>query len=114
MIEVIQQLMHLREPEQLMQLDLSQYTDLAFGIYWKDISGHYLGCNDYLAHQGGYQEKTTVLGLTDYDLAWSKEAENYVANDTQVIKKQTPASFIEQVLSLITASDLILVIKYPS
>lgn len=77
--------------------------DLPGIIYWKDISGHYLGCNQYavdLMQKTGVTKTNNlseIIGKTDFDLFDKKTAEQYQENDRLVIKNKkaiTPEHFL--------------------
>lgn len=53
--------------------------------WWKDLEGKYLGCNDAIAELLGLDSPKEVIGKTDYELAWSENADQLVANDKIVI-----------------------------
>lgn len=56
-------------------------------VYWKDLNGIYLGCNDNQAKSLGFEKGTDVVGKTDFELPWSKEtAELFSRNDKKVIQ----------------------------
>jgi signal transduction histidine kinase len=65
-------------------------------IYWKDIDGKYLGCNQNMLSLLGYTKSTDIVGKTDHDLIWSSSAEyirhidNYVAatGDMQILQEE--------------------------
>lgn len=42
-------------------------------IYWKDLDGKYLGCNQYMLNMIGLTREE-ILGKTDYLLCWKEEA----------------------------------------
>ncbi|TLM65556.1 MAG: PAS domain S-box protein [Deltaproteobacteria bacterium] len=55
-------------------------------VFWKDTNGRYLGCNRSFAQATGLENPDSVIGLTDYDLPWSREeTEGYLSDDRQVI-----------------------------
>jgi PAS domain S-box-containing protein len=56
-------------------------------IYWKDLDGYYLGCNKYVLTMAGLQERSELIGKTDYDLAWKDEAPKLRAIDESVAIK---------------------------
>ncbi len=56
-------------------------------IYWKDLKGRYLGCNDIQANSLGFQSGMDIIGKTDYELPWPKGfAEIFRKNDIEVIE----------------------------
>ena len=75
-------------------------------IYWKDINGVYLGCNDLQAKNLGLKNRSEIIGKTDFDVSENEKAarkfqkndfdvissgKNIIVEETVVIdKKQTP------------------------
>lgn len=55
-------------------------------IYWKDLEGRYLGCNDYLLNLLSVASRELIIGKTDHDLFSQKEADNILEIDSSVIK----------------------------
>ena len=54
-------------------------------VYWKDISGVYLGCNDKQAQSLGFKKGTDIVGKTDYDLPWGEGiADKFRENDSRI------------------------------
>ena len=69
------------------------------GVFWKDLSGAYLGCNQVLVKNLGLCSPSEIIGKTDFDLPWPRaEAEAYRADDAEVMERQAPKwHIIEQV-----------------
>lgn len=63
-------------------------------IYWKDLSGHYLGCNQFaidLMKKTGViknSDISEIIGKTDFDLFDEITAKQYQKNDKLVIKER--------------------------
>lgn len=56
-------------------------------IYWKDMTGRYLGCNTMQAKNLGLQSNVDIIGRTDFELPWPDNyAEEFRQNDIEVIK----------------------------
>lgn len=53
-------------------------------IYWKDLSGKYLGCNEYMAKMAGL-DRCEIIGNTDYLLPWKEQANKIREIDLLVI-----------------------------
>jgi PAS domain-containing protein len=53
-------------------------------VYWKDINGKYLGCNDYMAKMAGLSREQ-IIGNTDYYLPWKDRANKIREIDLLVI-----------------------------
>lgn len=56
-------------------------------VFWKDVDLNYLGCNRLFALDAGYQETKEIIGLCDYDMGWSNEADLYRSDDRRVMQK---------------------------
>lgn len=55
-------------------------------VYWKDVHGVYLECNDRQAKTLGLQFGRDVIGKTDFDLPWPREsAEAFYGNDQRIM-----------------------------
>lgn len=56
------------------------------GVFWKDTTGRYLGCNHIIASSAGFSRPDEIIGKTDLELPWPKEhSERYMADDCEVI-----------------------------
>jgi two-component system aerobic respiration control sensor histidine kinase ArcB len=56
-------------------------------VYWKDVRGVYLGCNDLQAQHLGLQYGYEVIGKTDFELPWDKKSATvFRENDIEVMK----------------------------
>ena len=56
-------------------------------IFWKDLNSVYLGCNSSFLEAVKKNNIEDVIGKSDIDLIWAKEAQKYIDDDRQVIKK---------------------------
>jgi PAS domain S-box-containing protein len=55
-------------------------------IYWKDINGVYLGCNDLQAKNIGLKDRRQIIGKTDFDISENeKAARKFQENDFAVM-----------------------------
>lgn len=80
-------------------------------VYWKNLDGVYLGCNDKQAQTLGLEFGDQVIGKTDFDLPWGKEsAQEFYDNDQRVIE-QGEAEIVEERIS--DNGDTVLSIKAP-
>ncbi len=60
-------------------------------IFWKDRDGVYLGCNEVFAGATGLGGPAAVVGKTDSDLPWPREAgEVYRADDSEILRTGRP------------------------
>src|SRR3990167_3242515 len=62
--------------------------DSIAGIHWsKDKKRKYLNCNDLMVKTLGLNNKSDIVGKTDYDLPWSAQAATLLQNDLEVMKE---------------------------
>lgn len=69
---------------------------LPFHVFWKNIDGVYLGCNDIFAKSHGFSSPEALIGKTDFDLPTMVDAEHYRADDQEVIRSRKPKLHIEE------------------
>ena len=78
----------LHHQEKLLHLVIDNVPHL---IFWKDINGIYLGCNQNFANMVGVETPEQIIGKTDFDLSWqSEQIKKIIANDKVVIDSDTP------------------------
>ena len=65
-------------------------------VFWKDRELRYLGCNRLFAQAAGIDNSLSIAGKTDFDLAWAKNAEEYRADDLQVLTSRSPKLNFEE------------------
>jgi signal transduction histidine kinase/CheY-like chemotaxis protein len=67
--------------------DLKYVVSMTPGnVYWKSLSGHYLGCNNNLAEMLHLPSSDHIVGLSDKDLLELETAEHVIAIDTEVLE----------------------------
>jgi len=55
-------------------------------VYWKDINGLYLGCNNRQARSLGFEYSHEIVSKTDFDLPWGEnKAEIFRINDLRIM-----------------------------
>ncbi len=59
-------------------------------VFWKDLNSVYLGCNKLFAQDAGIQSAQQIIGKTDFDMIWREQAEQYRADDYQVMNSGVP------------------------
>ncbi len=80
-------------------------------VYWKNLNGVYLGCNDKQAQTLGLELGEQVIGKTDFDVPWpTKSAQKFHDNDQRIIEKGE-AEIVEEEIS--AQGDTVLSIKAP-
>ncbi len=66
-------------------------------IYWKDLSGKYLGCNKYMARMIG-KKRNQIIGFTDFSLIDKNQAERIKENDILVINNNKKYELEETII----------------
>lgn len=59
-------------------------------IYWKDIYGLFVACNNSQANAAGFAHASEMIGKSDYDMPWKDNADEIRANDKEVIESKQP------------------------
>ena len=66
-------------------------------VFWKDINGVYLGCNDAFVQSLGLSSEDEIIGKTDFMLPVEvQEAAAYREDDLDVINTNKPKLNIEE------------------
>ena len=74
----------LQESQQLLKLVVDT---LPQAIWWKNSEGIYMGANRFIANVAGFDSPEEMIGLTDYDMPWTKEeADSYRKVDSRVLE----------------------------
>ncbi|MCA9259135.1 MAG: PAS domain-containing protein [Planctomycetales bacterium] len=74
-------------PETLRELLPKILQTIPYMVFWKDRDSRYLGCNDVFAESAGLACPEQIIGLTDFDLPWTREeTESYRADDREVME----------------------------
>lgn len=75
------------------------------GVFWKDLDGVYLGCNETFAKEYGFKDSSLVVGKTDFELIQSpEEAKAYRADDAEVVRQRLPKRHIIERLRKVDGS----------
>ncbi len=70
---------------------------LPYYMFWKDRNSVFLGCNKLFSETAGLGSPEDIIGLTDYDLPWSREdSDAYRKDDDEVMRKALPKLNIEE------------------
>ncbi len=86
---------------------------LPFSIYWKDLSGKYIGCNNHMLKMTGLSSQQDLIGKTDYEMPWSKNAQFIRNTDIKATQMDTPHTSQEHDLMSPTSGAVYLSIKSP-
>jgi PAS domain S-box-containing protein len=65
-------------------------------VFWKDCNSVYLGCNEVFAKSTGIENPEDIVGKTDYDLVWKKNADAYRRDDRRVMESGEPLLNFEE------------------
>jgi PAS domain S-box-containing protein len=68
-------------------------------VFWKDRDLHYLGCNPPFALDAGKSRPDEVVGKDDFQLGWVDRADQYRADDRNVLATGIPKLFYEELLT---------------
>ncbi|GJM07627.1 MAG: hybrid sensor histidine kinase/response regulator [marine bacterium B5-7] len=60
-------------------------SNLPGHVYWKDLDGVYVSCNDTQAVTLGYEKGQQIVGKTDFELPWHNTAEALRSVDAQIV-----------------------------
>lgn len=71
--------------------------NLPRAIFWKDRDLKFMGCNLIFAKVAGLKSPHELIGKSDFDMAWSAQADAYRKDDLEVIYKRKPKLDIEEV-----------------
>lgn len=65
-------------------------------VFWKDLNGRFLGCNQAFARDAGLSDPSEIAGLTDHDMLWSEFADQYIADDRAIMSSGVPRLNFEE------------------
>ena len=65
-------------------------------IFWKDMDGVYLGANKRFVEDTQLNDVSEMIGKTDYDMPWKKDAERFREDDASVIRSEVPRLLYEE------------------
>ncbi|GGF93609.1 hypothetical protein GCM10010995_08490 [Cysteiniphilum litorale] len=69
------------------KIDFQQVLDaIDAHVYWKDVTGRYLGCNSSVLSFNKFKKIKNIVGKTDYDILPEKMADQAIANDAEVMR----------------------------
>jgi PAS domain S-box-containing protein len=66
-------------------------------IFWKDKDLRFMGCNKIFADVAGASSPRELIGKTDFDMAWSAQADAYRKDDMEVMRSRKAKLDIEEV-----------------
>ena len=65
-------------------------------VFWKDRQGRFQGGNVAFARDAGLASPAELLGKTDYEMSWKKDAARFQADDRQVVETGVPKLDFEE------------------
>lgn len=94
----------LRRSQQILQLVMDNIPQ---GVFWKDCNSIFLGCNKNFLKKTHLSSPAEIIGLTDYDMPWSKEqAEWFRECDRLIMTNNTPRYHIIETLSEVDGNKI--------
>lgn len=87
------------DPELLLEKEHIIKSDAHFHVFWKDLSGTYLGANDIQARMLGLEKGHQTIGGSVLDYFVSDTAKAIQDNDRRVINEKSSKIFIEPILT---------------
>ena len=70
---------------------LQKITDLVpVRMFWKDMDGVYLGANESFVADAQLNTVSDIIGKTDYEMTWKKDAKRFRDDDASVIETGVP------------------------
>ena len=66
-------------------------------IFWKNLDGAFLGCNQVFLKGGGFREYSELIGKVDAELPWKKYKDLYYKDDQYVIHTRKMVTRIEYI-----------------
>jgi PAS domain S-box-containing protein len=66
-------------------------------IFWKDRDLRFMGCNKIFASVAGANSIHELIGKSDFDMAWSAQADAYRQDDMEVMRSRKAKLDIEEV-----------------
>ncbi len=84
---------------------LQQYYEniiayLPGNIYWKDLNGCFLGCNNNVVKLAGLTDRSEVIGKDDYQFIWKEQAQKVRETDRKIMADGNPAELEETAIML--------------
>lgn len=83
-------------------------NSIPVGMFWKDLSLKYQGCNKSFAQHAGFSDPNEIIGKSDFELCWGDKALDYQADDLAVINSGNSKLNIEETLKRHDGSTIFL------
>jgi len=79
-------------------------------VYWKDVYGTYIGCNEQQAQSAGFPSRKEMLGKTDLEMPWKEQAKILRNIDLEVMRTANPIT-VEEPSTLADGKEAIFLSK---
>lgn len=86
---------------------------IAGNLWWKDINGAYLGCNDAFLSSLEVNSRVDVIGKDDYGFTWAQTADTLLKHDQEVMNLGAPLRKEETLALKSGAVKTFMVMKAP-
>lgn len=73
-------------------------SNIPTGIYWKNLDGNYLGCNEYFAKLVELPSPNEIIGKTDSELILKNQNESISKNEAIALESGMPQRFEESIV----------------
>ncbi|HOP64180.1 MAG TPA: ATP-binding protein, partial [Spirochaetota bacterium] len=73
---------------------------IPIGVFWKDADHVYKGCNNFFAHEMGFNSPEEIAGRTDKDLVFRENYRDFILSDSEVIETGKPKINYEETITL--------------
>jgi len=94
----------LRHSQQILQLVMDNIPQ---SIFWKDCNSVFLGCNRSLIKTTHLSSPEEIIGLTDYDMPWTKEQSEWFREcDRLVMGQNSPQYHIIESLLQVDGTEI--------
>ncbi len=90
-----QQLVELQSGKDFLRLLIDTLPQI---IFWKDVNGVYLGCNQAAATLAGQASPDGLIGKRDFELPWHTQVAKIYASDRLVIAQNLPQYHTEETI----------------
>ncbi|EIJ41656.1 PAS domain S-box [Beggiatoa alba B18LD] len=82
----------LREQQEFLKVVIDNIPQY---LYWKDKSGHYLGCNQHFAEKAGFQSATDLIGLDDSTMPWRDQAHQLILREQEAMDNDRILKYVD-------------------
>lgn len=93
--------------------NIEELIRIPANVYWKDLKGVHLGCNEYTTLDTGLSSVNDYIGLTIFDISENERAKIIQQTDKQVMKSGLPHYLVESSGSKNSSPGLYISVKAP-